>query len=139
MLINEPVFTKGTLRKLLANNELGGYDPVKEAFKVYDPNGFAAPYAPPIAPPGVGDDATSTCAIIQSRPPCTDTGTGFVDPETLRGIFSNLGYGEITDEDLKVLVNTADADGDGALRSAPPPALRSRDLALASLLRQNLA
>jgi Ca2+-binding EF-hand superfamily protein len=53
---------------------------VKEAFKVYDPQG-----------------------------------TGFVDHETLRSIFENLGYGEITDEDLAVLVETADADGDGRI------------------------
>ena len=33
-LISEPNFTKETLRALLANNELGNYDPVKEAFKV---------------------------------------------------------------------------------------------------------
>ena len=80
MLISEPTFTKDTLRALLASNELGGYDPVREAFKVYDPNN-----------------------------------TGFVDTETLRGIFGNLGYGEITDEDLKVLIATADADGDGKI------------------------
>ena len=42
-------------------------------------------------------------------------GTGFVDHETLRSIFENLGYGEITDEDLAVLVETADADGDGKI------------------------
>lgn len=43
-LINEPNFTKETLKNLLANNELGQFDPVKEAFKVYDPHG--APHAP---------------------------------------------------------------------------------------------
>ena len=32
-------FTKETLRGLLANNDLGSYDPAKEAFKAYDPNG----------------------------------------------------------------------------------------------------
>ena len=79
-LISEANFTKDTLRQLLANNELGNYDPVKEAFKVYDPHN-----------------------------------TGFVDHETLRGIFENLGYGEITDEDLGVLVETADADRDGRI------------------------
>ena len=42
-LINEPNFTKETLKNLLANNELGQFDPVKEAFKVYDPHG--APHA----------------------------------------------------------------------------------------------
>ena len=32
-------------------------------------------------------------------------GTGYIDHEILRGIFENLGYGEITDEDLDVLVD----------------------------------
>ena len=70
---------EGDALRLLANNELGNYDPVKEAFEVYDPQG-----------------------------------TGFVDRD-LRSIFENLGYGEITDEDLAVLVETADADGDGRI------------------------
>ena len=68
---------------------------MKEAFKVYDPQG-----------------------------------TGFVDHETLRSIFENLGYGEITDEDLAVLIGCADVDGDGRislddfarmLQKPPPP------------------
>ena len=54
-----------------------------------------------------------------ARPPARQVydpqGTGFVDHETLRSIFENLGYGEITDEDLAVLVETADADGDGKI------------------------
>jgi len=80
MLLGDGPFTKETLRNLLSHNELGNYDPVKEAFKAYDPNG-----------------------------------TGFADPETLRSIFQALGYGEITDEDLQVLVETADADRDGKI------------------------
>jgi len=80
MLLGDGSFTKETLRNLLSNNELGNYDPVKEAFKAYDPNG-----------------------------------TGFADPETLRSIFQALGYGEITDDDLQVLVETADADNDGKI------------------------
>jgi Ca2+-binding EF-hand superfamily protein len=65
-------FTKDKLRALLANNEMGGYDPIKEAFKVYDPNE-----------------------------------TGFADVGTLRSIFGSLGYGEIDDDDLNVLVCAA--------------------------------
>jgi len=38
-----------------------------------------------------------------------------VDNETLRRIFEDLGYGEITDEDLEVLVETADMDKDGRI------------------------
>ena len=101
-LISEPNFTKETLRALLANNELGNYDPVKEAFKV-----------------GYARLARNCARNSQPRPPARQVydpqGTGFVDHETLRSIFENLGYGEITDEDLAVLVETADADGDGKI------------------------
>ena len=38
-----------------------------------------------------------------------------MDNETLRRIFEDLGYGEITDEDLEVLVETADMDKDGRI------------------------
>merc|ERR1711988_596913 len=60
------------LTKLLVQNELEDYDPVKEAFKVYDPGN-----------------------------------TGFADPEKLRDIFTSLDYGEITNEDLQVLISAA--------------------------------
>mmetsp|Transcript_22382 Transcript_22382/g.55668 ORF Transcript_22382/g.55668 Transcript_22382/m.55668 type:complete len:179 (+) Transcript_22382:21-557(+) len=39
MLLGEGPFTKDALRMLMSNNELGGYDPIKDAFKAYDPNG----------------------------------------------------------------------------------------------------
>merc|ERR1712188_116807 len=68
------------LTKLLVQNELEDYDPVKEAFKVYDPGN-----------------------------------TGYADPEILRNIFTSLDYGEITDEDLQVLIQAADVDGDGKI------------------------
>eukprot|EP00656_Telonema_subtile_P050355 TRINITY_DN649_c0_g1_i2.p1 TRINITY_DN649_c0_g1~~TRINITY_DN649_c0_g1_i2.p1 ORF type:complete len:178 (+),score=57.60 TRINITY_DN649_c0_g1_i2:167-700(+) len=68
------------LQRLLVQNELEDYDPVKEAFKVYDPSG-----------------------------------SGFAEPEILRGIFKQLDYGEITDEDLQVLIQAADVDGDGKI------------------------
>lgn len=36
-----------------------------------------------------------------------------MDAEILRGIFDNLGFGQMSDEDLAVLVEAADGDGDG--------------------------
>ena len=103
-LINEPNFTKDTLKKLRANKELGQFDPVKEAFKVYDPHG---------APRATGWLHPHPAAHPAERPPAA--GTGYVDNETLRRIFEDLGYGEITDEDLEVLVETADMDKDGRI------------------------
>lgn len=40
-------------------------------------------------------------------------GTGFMDAEILRSIFENLGFGQMSDEDLSVLVEAADGDSDG--------------------------
>ena len=59
-------------------------------------------------------------------------GTGFVDTATMRSIFETLGYGEMSEDDIAVLVETADVDRDGkisledfrqmlAFGKAPPP------------------
>eukprot|EP00999_Lentomonas_sp_LEN2_P002734 NODE_606_length_1330_cov_73.290108_g567_i0.p1 GENE.NODE_606_length_1330_cov_73.290108_g567_i0~~NODE_606_length_1330_cov_73.290108_g567_i0.p1 ORF type:complete len:231 (-),score=39.03 NODE_606_length_1330_cov_73.290108_g567_i0:532-1224(-) len=79
-LISEPNFTVDTLWNLLQNNNITNFDPVREAFKVYDPND-----------------------------------TGFVDPEVLKQIMSRMGYGEMTKEDMDVLIKTADVDNDGKI------------------------
>lgn len=55
--------------------QVSNFDPVAEAFKVYDPHG-----------------------------------SGFVDPGVLRDIFQHLGFGEISEEDLHILIETADVD-----------------------------
>ena len=85
------------LRELLKDNEITNFDPLAEAFKAYDPQG-----------------------------------TGYVDTDVLRNVFQNLGggcqfasewiddffptgFGEITDEDLQILVETGDVDGDGKI------------------------
>ena len=68
------------LYALLKDNQLTNFDPVKEAFKVYDPNE-----------------------------------TGFVDMGIVREFFQNLGYGDISDEDAKIILETADADKDGRI------------------------
>jgi Ca2+-binding EF-hand superfamily protein len=79
-LISEPNFTVETLWNLLENNAITNFDPVKEAFRVYDPNN-----------------------------------TGFVDVDTLNQIMSRMGYGDMTKEDMDVLIKTADVDGDGRI------------------------
>eukprot|EP00611_Tribonema_gayanum_P000952 TRINITY_DN1071_c0_g1_i2.p1 TRINITY_DN1071_c0_g1~~TRINITY_DN1071_c0_g1_i2.p1 ORF type:complete len:107 (-),score=28.53 TRINITY_DN1071_c0_g1_i2:127-447(-) len=42
-------------------------------------------------------------------------GTGYVDMEVLRTFFSNLGFGDINNDDLAILVEAADVDGDGRI------------------------
>lgn len=42
-------------------------------------------------------------------------GKGFVDPDVLRSVFENIGFGRISDEDLSVLIEAADHDGDGQI------------------------
>ncbi|CEP03545.1 EF-hand domain-containing protein [Plasmodiophora brassicae] len=41
--------------------------------------------------------------------------TGFVSTDVLRDILGKLGLGDITDDDIKVVVETADVDGDGKI------------------------
>ncbi len=79
-LVSEQNFTVETLVKILENNTLQNYDPVREAFKVFDPKD-----------------------------------TGYVDEELLASIMTQLGYGKITPEDMKVLLDTADLDSDGKI------------------------
>ncbi|KAA0167344.1 hypothetical protein FNF27_07304 [Cafeteria roenbergensis] len=68
------------LKDLLADNDVAGFDPVAEAFKVYDPSG-----------------------------------TGFVQPSVLRDIFKKLGFDDLNDDDMRVLLDTADGDRDGRI------------------------
>eukprot|EP01061_Rhynchopus_euleeides_P006096 TRINITY_DN15172_c0_g1_i1.p1 TRINITY_DN15172_c0_g1~~TRINITY_DN15172_c0_g1_i1.p1 ORF type:complete len:179 (+),score=89.76 TRINITY_DN15172_c0_g1_i1:210-746(+) len=79
-LISEPNFTVDTLWNLLDSNNITNFDPVREAFKVYDPQD-----------------------------------SGFVDTSVLKNIMSRMGYGEMTKEDMDVLIKTADVDGDGKI------------------------
>ncbi|KAG2387864.1 hypothetical protein C9374_001458 [Naegleria lovaniensis] len=88
-LISEPEFTIQTLQNILnidtknsiyGSNFYKSYDPVKEAFKVFDPKD-----------------------------------TGYVDEKHLKEMMEQLGLGPITTEDLKVLIDTADKDGDGKI------------------------
>jgi len=79
-LISEPNFTVDTLWGLLENNTITNFDPVKEAFRVYDPNN-----------------------------------TGYVDTEVLKTIMSRMGYGDMSKDDMEVLVKTADMDQDGKI------------------------
>eukprot|EP00743_Colponemidia_sp_Colp-15_P002416 GILK01002620.1.p1 GENE.GILK01002620.1~~GILK01002620.1.p1 ORF type:complete len:210 (+),score=44.80 GILK01002620.1:42-632(+) len=80
LLNNKPELTFEELYSLLKDNELTSYDPVKEAFKIYDPQE-----------------------------------TGFVDTDVLREIFENLGYGDLSDDDMQILLDTADQDKDGRI------------------------
>ena len=80
LMNNKPELTLEDLKELLLDNEVTNFDPVAEAFKVYDPDG-----------------------------------TGFVDTDVLRSMFENLGFGEVTDEDLMILIETGDVDKDGKI------------------------
>lgn len=80
LMNNKPELTLEDLKELLLDNEVTNFDPVAEAFKVYDPDG-----------------------------------TGFVDTDVLRSMFENLGFGEVTDDDLMILIETGDVDKDGKI------------------------
>ena len=80
LMNDQSELTLDDLRELLLDNEVKNFDPVAEAFKVYDPEG-----------------------------------TGFIDTSVLKAIFENLGFGEISEDDLAVLTETGDVDGDGRI------------------------
>ncbi|RNF25633.1 uncharacterized protein Tco025E_02193 [Trypanosoma conorhini] len=54
------------------------FDPVREAFKIYDPQG-----------------------------------SGVVDVEVLAGIMKRIGFGELSQEEMELMIQTADFDKDG--------------------------
>ena len=80
LMNNQPELTYDQLYALLADNELSNFDPVAEAFKIYDP-----------------------------------TDSGFINIDILSDIFSNLGFGKLSNEDLRILIETADCDHDGKI------------------------
>jgi calmodulin len=80
LMNNKSEMTIEDLEELLLENEVTDFDPVKEAFRAYDPDG-----------------------------------TGFVDTNVLRAVFQKLGFGEISQGDLEILVDAADMDGDGKI------------------------
>jgi Ca2+-binding EF-hand superfamily protein len=80
LMSNQPELTFEQLYAMLADNELSNFDPVAEAFKIYDP-----------------------------------LETGFIDMSVLTDIFSHLGFGKLTDDDLKVLMEAGDVDRDGRI------------------------
>mmetsp|Transcript_46131 Transcript_46131/g.81197 ORF Transcript_46131/g.81197 Transcript_46131/m.81197 type:complete len:178 (-) Transcript_46131:98-631(-) len=80
LLNNQPEISFEDLYALLRDNQLTNFDPVKEAFKVYDPQN-----------------------------------TGFVDMDVVKTFFKELGYGEISEEDAKIILETADGDKDGRI------------------------
>ena len=75
---NHKELTIDDLNTLLLDNEINNFDPVQEAFKIYDPEE-----------------------------------TGNVDQDKLREIFAAFGFGELTEEELGILMKTADVDNDG--------------------------
>lgn len=79
-LVSEPDFTVDTLAGILEHNTLRDFDPIRDAFKVFDPHN-----------------------------------TGYIDKHTLKKVMQRLGYGQITAEDMAVLIETADVDGDGMI------------------------
>ncbi len=67
LMNNQPEMTFEQLYAMLADNELTNFDPVAEAFKIYDP-----------------------------------TDVGYVNMDVLVDIFSHLGFGKLSEDDIKV-------------------------------------
>eukprot|EP00761_Pharyngomonas_kirbyi_P014689 gb/GECH01014719.1/.p1 GENE.gb/GECH01014719.1/~~gb/GECH01014719.1/.p1 ORF type:complete len:224 (+),score=73.22 gb/GECH01014719.1/:1-672(+) len=77
-LVDQSHFTEDTLYDLLRDNDVTDFDPVAEAFKVYDPHE-----------------------------------TGYMNEDILKGVMESLGYGKLPPEEIQILKNVADVDGDG--------------------------
>ncbi len=80
LMNGESELTYEDLYNLVKDNEISNFDPVAEAFKVYDP-----------------------------------TGAGYTDTNILKSIYTKLGFGDLSEEDIRILVETADLDGDGVI------------------------
>ena len=70
--------TKKELVELLTHNEVTGFDPAAEAFKVVDP-----------------------------------TNSGLADLDTVKALFERMGFSNLSKDDMDILLEVADADGDG--------------------------
>ena len=61
------------------------------------------------------DHSTEIDPVAEAFSILDPTNTGFIVEERMKKIFKNLGYGNLTDEELAVLVEAGDSDGDGRL------------------------
>jgi hypothetical protein len=87
--------TLENLRELLLENAVRDIDPVEEAFKVCM-------------------QAAGTDVYLHARSQAYDPdGEGHINGYTLREFFSRLGYGQLTQEETQLLLDSADLDGDG--------------------------
>ncbi len=65
----------------------------------------------------VSDNELSTDPYAEAFSILDPTGKGFISEERLKKIFLNLGFGELTEEELQLLVSTGDADKGKSLSS----------------------
>ncbi|OQS05883.1 hypothetical protein THRCLA_02052 [Thraustotheca clavata] len=61
------------------------------------------------------NDITDFDPVAEAFKAYDPEGTGYVDFQMLSRLFEKLGYGRLNDDDLKVLIATADKDKDGRL------------------------
>lgn len=124
LMNNKQELTEQELYALLANNELTNYDPVAEAFKIYDPNetGYVREREQHTHRSRQRERIGSACADVPF-PSCLLQ----IDLEVFREILSNLGFGDITDQDIQTLIDTADIDGDGRVSLNGQQACSMRD------------
>jgi Ca2+-binding EF-hand superfamily protein len=61
------------------------------------------------------DNAMQMDPILEAFRILDPSNSGFLSTERLKKTFRNLGYGDLTDDELAVLVKTGDSDGDGKI------------------------
>ena len=94
LMNNRKEITLTDLEELLVDNEITNFDPVAEAFKLYDPDG-----------------------------------DGSIPGARLREVFAAYGFGEMSEDEYKVLLRTADIDGDGRISLADFRSMLERPVA----------
>lgn len=89
----QKTLTLDDLHDLLDDNEITGFDPVEEAFKVHRTYPFCS----------VVQHVLNLCICLwQVYDP---DGTGYADIEVLKNIFFKLGFDDLGDDDVETLVS----------------------------------
>lgn len=106
LMNNRSQITLDDLYDMLQQNELSISSQTSNTNANGDPNSTANQ---PQQQPHVFDPVYESFRIFDP------SNTGFVDPLVLKNIFGNLGYKNITDNDITVLIEAFDTDNDGKI------------------------
>ncbi|KAJ9466306.1 Calmodulin [Diplonema papillatum] len=100
---------------------------LKQKLEIFFPNFTTKEYKLLISEPNFTADTLwgliqDNLGLVKDHDPAVEAfktfdpeSTGYLDPVVLRNIMRQMGYGEMSDEDLAILIQTADANKDGKI------------------------